>query len=767
MNRSDWLRALALALLCLAVYLVKSSYRIVSIDEISIFTTARSLAMRASPDVDLLGFQYTPTWEGAQLHPGSGAGSGHFYSHKEPGTAFLLAPWLRLAALFGLNGLQFSALLMPLVTALTVALLVGLARHLGASPRAAGLAGLALGLASLSMFYSTTLFTQPLIALGLLAALAGTIRARETGRLGPAIWAGVGAGLAGLGGVVTLALGPLYALWAIPWQEVRERGLLRAALGAWRAWLGLLIGVLPFIALLLGYNAYRFGDPFELGHNLSNQVFGPGVPLFSLSYLPVGLFGLTLSAPRGLLWYAPFVLLVPWGVILGLRDRARVTGLALAQAVILLGVYASYYYWGGGFFWGPRFLVAVMPALVLVCLPVFERALAPGAGWRRWLVFGVLALSAAIQVYASLSFDGAYEVRRDAASTAVVTWLPDQFSWELTPLAEMLSAPGERAWNPAWLAAGHLDLPALAAGLAAIGLGLGLLWWVRRDRVGVSAWLPLAGYAVAVGALGLWYAERYPPFPPDQDRGISALAAQVAAGVHPDQAIIAMLPYTYTNWLGVSDGRLYELGLPYEPEPGPVSLQMLENLQGRWERAWLITGGMVDADPDNGVERWLADHAYVGPVTWFEDHYRLRPLAFERDEMALQPLDVALGPRGELALVGAAHYEGAGYIAVWLRWQANAAVSMDYSVALHLLDSSGAVAVQFDGQPVLGYCPTTTWSAGEQIDDRRLIVLPDDLPPGRYRLTAALYNWMDNTRLPRTDGGGDVIELAVLQLGQR
>ena len=61
--------------------------------------------------------------------------------------------------------------------------------------------------------------------------------------------------------------------------------------------------------------------------------------------------------------------------------------------------------------------------------------------------------------------------------------------------------------------------------------------------------------------------------------------------------------------------------------------------------------------------------------------------------------------------------------------------------------------------PLEGDYPTSVWAAGEVIVDPRAIVLPADVPPGRYRLLVGMYDLDTLARLPRPDGAGDAIEI--------
>jgi hypothetical protein len=96
-----------------------------------------------------------------------------------------------------------------------------------------------------------------------------------------------------------------------------------------------------------------------------------------------------------------------------------------------------------------------------------------------------------------------------------------------------------------------------------------------------------------------------------------------------------------------------------------------------------------------------------------------------------------------------------------LYWQAQAAMNEDYTVFIHLVDANGQLVAQMDGQPFQGRYPTSWWSPGELIIDRRSAPA---IAPGKYRLLVGWYRLSDGARLPLTDGGGDSVTLGIVNL---
>jgi hypothetical protein len=105
-------------------------------------------------------------------------------------------------------------------------------------------------------------------------------------------------------------------------------------------------------------------------------------------------------------------------------------------------------------------------------------------------------------------------------------------------------------------------------------------------------------------------------------------------------------------------------------------------------------------------------------------------------------------------------------VAVTLYWFNLHDTDQNYQVFVHLLDASGAVRAQHDGEPVGGFTPTTRWRPNELILDRHLMTLPADLPPGAYELRAGMYQLHPLRNLPVTPGRGLLPEDQDVSLGR-
>jgi hypothetical protein len=90
---------------------------------------------------------------------------------------------------------------------------------------------------------------------------------------------------------------------------------------------------------------------------------------------------------------------------------------------------------------------------------------------------------------------------------------------------------------------------------------------------------------------------------------------------------------------------------------------------------------------------------------------------------------------------------------ITLYWRALKPMNSYAAVFVHVLDSAGQLAVQHDGQPVLGSYPLSNWQPGVIIADPHPLVWPDDSGQP-YQLGVGLYDPQSLVRWPVTDGVG-------------
>ncbi len=137
------------------------------------------------------------------------------------------------------------------------------------------------------------------------------------------------------------------------------------ALRSFRSWLwgGIMIGMTPTLV----WNIYFFGNP--LGGYFTT--FGSTLTQLTLDMFIRGAWGLLFDPFRGLLVFSPFLLFLPLGIFLLLKNekevmvRRTVGYLTLASGLLFL-YYSVNKYWQGGYVYGPRYLLDSVPIWILL-----------------------------------------------------------------------------------------------------------------------------------------------------------------------------------------------------------------------------------------------------------------------------------------------------------------------------------------------------------------------------------------------------------------
>lgn len=289
------------------------------------------------------------------------------------------------------------AMLNPLMLAATGWLLFHFVLRLGYSARLAVVITLAFGLSTMAWPYVNTFYPQP--AKGFFVLLAAFSferwRVERTRRwLG---WLGLALAAAVLMRVTALVLLP--GLGVMLWLETRswaERLGLAWPVGAP---LGLAVG------LSLFYNWLRFGSPFDSGY-------------YEVAWtIPVilGLYGLLFSSGKSIFLYAPLLLLVVGTLPLFFKQHRSLAGLVSLWWVSYLALYAPYNFWTGGFNWGPRFLLPLIPVSLLPCATILHSRRVRGAAP---LFIGLFIIGFVIQLPAVVVDHARYLIQQQATGEA-------------------------------------------------------------------------------------------------------------------------------------------------------------------------------------------------------------------------------------------------------------------------------------------------------------------------------------------------------------
>jgi hypothetical protein len=134
-----------------------------------------------------------------------------------------------------------------------------------------------------------------------------------------------------------------------------------------------------------------FANPYPDDRGYTTFMPYSGLPGFSYPFY-LGLLSLLFSFGKGIIFFAPGLLLPARRALGALSVRLRmIHRLWLLFVVGLILVYASWWAWYGGWFWGPRFLLlASLPASLALAAWLRKE---DASLWMRLAALGVLTLS--------------------------------------------------------------------------------------------------------------------------------------------------------------------------------------------------------------------------------------------------------------------------------------------------------------------------------------------------------------------------------------
>ncbi len=111
-----------------------------------------------------------------------------------------------------------------------------------------------------------------------------------------------------------------------------------------------------------------------------------------------------------------------------------------------------------------------------------------------------------------------------------------------------------------------------------------------------------------------------------------------------------------------------------------------------------------------------------------------------------------------IALIGYDLTRNVNEITLTVYWGSIAETREDYTVFVHLLDSSSQVISQDDARPGHGTMLIPRWRAGQVIVDEYRLVIPLNLPRGEYQIEIGMYDLASGARVRITDANGTRME---------
>ena len=784
--------ALSLGLFLFSIYLLSYRGGFHSVDEVSMFAVTESLAKFGQFNTDQIAWtQWTTSQAEAQGFFGQ---DGRVYSKKGLALSLAQLPLYFAALHLPIGMLQTVSLLNALLTAATTMIIFLFIRRLGFSRFNAVLLAFIFGLTTIASVYAKYLFSEPLAALLLVLAAYMLLIYGQNGAIQPLIIAGLAAGFAVVTRANNLFLLPIFGLY-LGW--VASRGhhsfLTRSTLKALVAF-GLALAIPG--AVLLGYNAVRAGNPLQTGYDLT---------LFSSNFL-LGFYKLLFSPLRGLFIYSPILLLsLPgwWRLRSLLPTEAWLFAGCIGVTVGLFSFWSS----GEGLSWGSRFLVPIVPFLVICLAPVTEEVLgsrgAEARGRRGANIRGTVEISppslpkggekSEISPFGGLGGRSSAPPNKSLLRPTFYLLLPLSFIIQLLGVAinpwvflaqlqanfggEFFLENTEALYDfrysqivgqvQHW-SLENSDLAWLRWGFDgwAFGLSFGLVllssWFLwsnvaraqRSGEPGGNSPLRLRSPAplliltlVVTYLLLIRYDQTDQQFGPPDDAYTRALS-RVTSEAAPNDSILTVAQYHYHVPMNRFKQRRSITGFAQQTWPPPATAQPLLEAAAAGQNIWLITIGFPPAAADNAAEQWLSLNHFKAGDEWLDDSVRLARYS-PTQPTETRPIDARFGPE-EIVLVEVQLIKSlaAGQnLPVKFTWHALQPPEADYNLFLQLLNIEGALVAQHDSPPNGGYSPTSAWQPEAVVIARHALTLPKNLPGGDYRLIAGLYQPYSGERL--------------------
>lgn len=304
--------------------------------------------------------------------------NGHYYPTFLPGASILAIPFYVIGKSLGL-GVLFSNLLVPIALILSSILMYKLLIKLKISYFISLLCTFLMIFGSGLYSYSTSLNAHPISALSITIALYSLVLVlnNEWQKGYPLFWLAFG---------LTVFLDYPNIITFIPmvillffWSK---------KLGKTGYYLISAVSALIFFIPLLWYTKAAFGTFFTTvtSHELQGYI-KDGLPIFEAAgdpgfyknyqvfyrnleinpvYLPSGLFNLLISPARGIAVFSPIALLSLWGIKSFLRKYRKLAMAILFAIGATILTYGSYNYNHAGWAYGPRYLIAITPLIIVI-----------------------------------------------------------------------------------------------------------------------------------------------------------------------------------------------------------------------------------------------------------------------------------------------------------------------------------------------------------------------------------------------------------------
>jgi hypothetical protein len=552
--------------------------------------------------------------------------------------------WLGAALLYllpeSVGQVQALYLLTPLYTALTAVLIALIITQLGGSLKTAIVTSLLFGVSTIALPYSQTTFREPLAMLLLtvtwlllLLAIDGNSRRWQQIILWVVSFLTFICVL--FTKVLLLSILPafFYLLVNQPDRSTRKKVLLASLI---------LFALAGLISVLAPQNRFSL-EFFDRLWNLRRQ--------FPYQEVPKAVFEMLFTPGRGLLVYTPILLLLPlaWFHATSKSRQAIIFSLLAAGGLILAQATAYGSEWWG-ITWSTRFLLPVLPFLIVGLAPAVEFLLGSTRRIFRFSFWGLFGVGFLIQLGGVLVSNSAYMI--DLYYTQLVPdiggilWsfrhAPLVAYWRLLFAGAEINFASARLINssPGWVIAVTVGC------LLLVGTGGVLMVRLLRGSpvVRFRRWVGgiLLFGAIMLPALMLTGYREDPRYGANRT-DIVQLAGVLEREVAPDDVIL-VFPYLRTGWnyfLNFYHGPADWYSLPNTYPAGDMAstIQLLDRLNGQYSRVWLVAETGSWEPPTTFLESYLGQIGRPDAFAVFDQvdpNLQLRLLLYSLDQPAGQ-----------------------------------------------------------------------------------------------------------------------------------
>lgn len=772
-GRTQWLVIFALVGILLGVYSFTYSGRIESGDTLTLFNATASLVDFGDVLLDKTAADNPPEAPPpVNLYPVSS-------TEVEPLQLVLSAPLYWLAEHIPGIGLVHAVWFFNIFICIAIVVVFYVyAVTLGYSSHGSAIAAIMLGIGSTLWPYSKTFFREPLACLFIL--LAALSMEWWRGRLYRSFTYLV-ASILSLAAAFLTKEAVIFALPALalivfpslkfPKQLVRSIFILFLVLIMGLVLTTIFVGSLPL--------AQAYDVIGGVLHRSASQIATAHVALHSY-LLSIG----------GSIWgTSPVLLLAFVGMVILYRQQRYRYPLAILILTFSFSVgYAILRgeHWFGGLSWPPRFLLPIVPFLMLCTLPIFEMVI--NRTKLRWLtVFvGVVCLySLWVQVCAISYSWGVYISLLPPEANGLGEWggglnLVRYLRWVLIP-----SAWGQIPLDFAWIRLNVSLWPLVCALVSLVGV-VRLIQLLRNRTQYVSILsrriilqgVVLVAFGLALIGLGLRSINEDETYSGGNAALRSVLPLLQSNTRLGDVLLLADNEYEpfFLNHGKLAYPRVISLpdapGEQPSPEQPPAlrspnpdvllvktSVPLIHTLAQFRSRLWLLEDlGPFHPWAVRPVERFMVTHYYpIRELTPEPSDPRVRLIEYSTvdapDAFAFRGpdtlTDLQFGDGIHLlgfTLPSGLTYAAGDIVPISLYWQSEVVLQKNYTVAYFVADLNGNVVAQgADTQPAWGFAPTSDWQAGIPQWDNRALRLPTNISSGAYEVWFRLYQSDDSS----------------------